>query len=345
MRTVDYSTLLGETATECGLDPDNIATAEFTALRGYHNKRLQTAWEYHYWPDLMRCEQRWFRPDWDSATAFTATLERYYPLTGKYYQALQASTNQAPADSDEVVNLTYWAECAEDYSADEYDNTADYVQGNQARYGRNFYQLFALTSTGNLPSDATKWGLLTRFDRYIAYEQTSQTKFEDVFGAYSDNPRLTTRNTELLKFRSNNGLQILSPADDAWIEFRLRRPALVGALYSSSTVYAVNRQMYYTTTTGAGNFYDCITATNAGESPETHPAKWSVVEIPLMFSSYLVYGATADYFRTEKQYDAAGEYAIKADGNGDDKPGELATQKTLLTDQQGDRQTTIVRTR
>lgn len=37
-----------------------------------------------------------------------------------------------------------------------------------------------------------------------------------------------------------------------------------------------------------GNFYQCVTATSAGESPATAPAKWSLVQIPARWRWLLV---------------------------------------------------------
>ena len=68
LRTVDYVDVLSGTADLCGLDRDNLATAEFRELRQTHDRRLQTAWEADIWPELVRVEKRYYRPLWAGGT-------------------------------------------------------------------------------------------------------------------------------------------------------------------------------------------------------------------------------------------------------------------------------------
>jgi hypothetical protein len=57
-------------------------------------------------------------------------------------------------------------------------------------------------------------------------------------------------------------------------------------------------QVYY-----AGDWYDCLAATNPGESPASHPAKWAKVEIPRLFERALVQGGFESSLLREGQHD------------------------------------------
>lgn len=43
----------------------------------------------------------------------------------------------------------------------------------------------------------------------------------------------------------------------------------------------------------SGDWYQCIVATSAGESPATNPEKWAKMEIPAIAEDYLVEKAVA----------------------------------------------------
>jgi len=85
----------------------------------------------------------------------------------------------------------------------------------------------------------------------------------------------------------------------------VRRSNLTGAVHSATATYAVGQQVYFTTTAGVGNFYDCATATSAGESPVSAAAKWTVVEIPYIFGQDLIWSAYADLLDADGQTDKA----------------------------------------
>lgn len=55
----------------------------------------------------------------------------------------------------------------------------------------------------------------------------------------------------------------------------------------------------------SGDWYECVTATNAGESPATHPAKWSKLPMPAFFSTAVVARAAAFLQEEEGQLDKA----------------------------------------
>lgn len=96
MDTTDFEDVLREACGEAGTDADNLAQPEFMAWRRFANRRLDVAWRYHYWPELGRCEQRFYRLPYDPSRAYAAAIagldnsanEVWWPLTGQYFVAL-----------------------------------------------------------------------------------------------------------------------------------------------------------------------------------------------------------------------------------------------------------------
>jgi hypothetical protein len=99
MERVDYQTVLEGVADLAGLDRDNVSNAEFGTLRGFCSRRLKTAWEHQLWPEVKRCEERWFRPFFDSGATYAAGAEVFDARVSNYFQALRS-----PSMGNSVTN-------------------------------------------------------------------------------------------------------------------------------------------------------------------------------------------------------------------------------------------------
>ena len=311
MRTCDYSDVLRGSAALAGFTMDDLGGPEFALFRTFHDRRLQLAWEIHRWPDLCRIEQRAFRAAYDvtGATTYAATTEVLDVATLQYFQALQTSTGKAPTINAQE-NSAYWALCKGSYQAYDWETGTDYPVGGQVRHpaDNNVYQcITAHTSGGSW--DATKWGVLTPFNRYIAYNQAGQTALGEVLFAFDRDPRVTTKLCPLPYTLSADGVQFATLRHTlayVWLQYRIQRPLLTGDAFDSTVVYASGQQMYYKASTGLGNFYTAVVTTTAGDTPESAPAKWSVVALPYIFRQYLMAAGYADWLTSDGQADKAG---------------------------------------
>lgn len=296
-----------------------VPTSRFAAIRGYLDRALQRLWEAEHWPDLVRLEARRYRDDWASGTTYsastsTAAVEVFFPATQLYYQSLQGSnTNHAPATQSGTTwteNSAWWAQSRTSYSGNDWVTGTVYVAGNIVRRTSGtsadyrWYQCHT-GHTAGASFDATKFCVLTEFDAYIGFTQTGQTAIGEVFNITAENPRVVRGLTEYKFWLSSNGVQLVSAPVEVWLEFRKRRPELTGDVWSSTATYTAGQQVYYTTSAGVGNFYDCVTATSAGESPVSAAAKWSVVEIPYIFGAAMTWHAYADLLAADGQADKA----------------------------------------
>lgn len=316
MLTVNYIDVLNKACDLTGLPrlAASLTTQDNAKLQTFISKRLENAVRYHFWPDWMRLEERWFKANYASGTTYAAPTTTsatiiYYPNSQKYYQNLVSTTGNAPAtltNGAYVTNLTYWAEAATAYSGSDWAASTAYTQGTIVRNPSDgyFYQCHT-AHTSSSSFDATKFGALVPFDRYIGFSQTGQTVIGDVIEVWNSSPRVYKGALEVGYELSQNGIQILDAYNSVWVWYRLVIPRLSGSTYSATATYAVGDQIYYSSATTAGNFYDCASATTAGQSPDTHASKWSIVNLPRMFEDYLGWGAYVDYLTGDGQMDKA----------------------------------------
>jgi hypothetical protein len=187
--------------------------------------------------------------------------------------------------------------------------------------------------------------LIVPFDAYVSYTQPGLNALGTVTAAYTANPRVTTRGHELNWSLSDNGVQVHSPCPFVWLDYRLRCVKLSGDIWRGDLGYAAGVQVYYSSPVTPDNFYTCVTATNAAESPDTTPAKWLVVAIPRIFHKYLVLGTAADWLKSGLNASNTTQELQQAQMMLGLAQAALDDQKALLVGQQGQRVKTQVVTR
>jgi hypothetical protein len=248
---------------------------------------------------------------------------------------MRASPN--PASSTGATCLGWWYPCQSSYSGTTWALGTAFAQGDVVYYAvDNNYYVCHTASTGNLPTDTSYFGPVIPFDKYIAYEQTGQTAIGEVRDVFNADPRVNRLFTPANWTLSTNGVQVPDGPATVWLEFRTRFKPLIGSDYSASTAYAVGDQILFNSSGSVLNFYECVTATSAGESPNTHASKWSIIEIPYLFQPYLVNGAYADFLKMDGQMDKAAAQDRMADEY-------LANELMKLHDQQPQYQRLSVR--
>ena len=326
MRTITFQSVLYGVVRALGYDPArDLTAARAGTLCEYINQRVIEGWKFDFFPEWTVTEQRLYRAVYASATAYTATTEVYFYPTTQYYQALQASTGQAPAllQADGVTyyeNGAYWALSAATYSASPWQPGIAYgvnSASNQLPYQVQnpndglCYQCIAAHTSGS-SFDATKWGVLTPLDKYVGYDQTGLTAIGEVKLAARRNPKVRTNNPGYLDFvPSDNGVQFDWRAPNVvWLQFRRRPPVFTTTLYSSGTAYAAGVTVY--DANGTGDCWTTTATTTAGQSPTSTPAKWSKVQFPAILGNFVKRAALSDALRDQKQTDRAAEELTEA---------------------------------
>jgi hypothetical protein len=310
MDTADFQDILDAAAGFCGLDRENLAPDEFADLRDYANNRLRFSWNYRAWFELKRSQQRYFRAIYDNATAYTATEEVFDPETQLYYQALRSTTGNPPSLSG-AENSAYWAEGADRYGGDNWESGADYEVGDKVRRQTDdrIYQCHTAHTSG-ASFDATKFGILTPFKRYVAFQQEGEDAIGQVIRVTDVDPEVRGDARDVRYFTTSSGVTVYEDLAYIWITFRLAAPVLKGKAFDEEAIYNEGQQVYYENreTLFAGNFYTALETTAAGDSPESEPAMWSVVEVPLRLSSFLQNGMAADWLTVNENPIIAGKH-------------------------------------
>jgi hypothetical protein len=323
MRTVNYSEILFGSAALAGYGPADLGAPEFALFRTFHDRRLQVAWEIHRWPDLCPIEQRQFRPNWSATTTYgtaapgtpntdNSANEVYDPPTQQYYQSLIAVNTGNPPSINGNENSAFWAVEKTGYNANQWTPGTAYLVGNQVTDPVNWYTWQCITAhTSNSTFDGVieqpNWGIVTPFNRYIAWAQAGQTAIGELFMATDKDPRMTTMLRRFGFMLSQLGAQFsVCTVAQPWIYYRIQRPVLTGNAYDPTVAYAAGAQMYYASVSGgAGNFYTATGTTAAGQNPVSNPSLWAVVALPYFLRGYLLEGGFVDWLMSDGQTEKA----------------------------------------
>lgn len=295
-----------------GMDPGrDLNAARFAAITEYVNQRLEEGWKFEFWPGCTLTDQRYYRPQWSVTEAVPAMAERFYVPAMNYYQALQGSTGQPPANFVNgvwVENSAYWAISAAQYFAGVWLPGTSYGlngDGSGLPYQVQnpndglFYQCIVAHVSG-ATFDATKWGVLTPLNKYVPFVQTGLPVIGEVKLASRRNPLVNTNNPGLLNYvPSNNGVQFDWRAPvSVWLTYRPPVPQFTSTIRLDTVSYASGTLIYDAATR------DCWTATAAiapGQSPTTTPNSWSRVLFPDFLGNFVKRAAFADTLRDQKQ--------------------------------------------
>lgn len=242
MQTVSYDQILRQVAQLLGEDATTFDAQRWREIRDAVNHALERWWTHAWWPVIMRVEQRPLRTPYSDTTTYAAGTEVWYEPAGKYYQSLRESTGNEPATYDGTEwneASTYWAECKRSYDADNYSATTAYAAGDQVFYPQTarWYQAFAST-TGNVPTDTTKWGELTVFVPSIPRTMAGYFTIGHVKAIYDLDPRQATHAAKL-DFTETHDAWMLHDVGYPlpWVEYRRRCPVLDAEVFSSTATY------------------------------------------------------------------------------------------------------------
>jgi hypothetical protein len=272
MRTVTFKSVLEFVARRAGLDPTTWGANTANDVVTFINNWTKTAWEWEFWPELTPCEQRAYRDAYDPTKAypaptFTVPQEVWFPAAQRYYQTLQATTNNPPAIQDPtsglwIANAPFWADSVAGFAygtpfgqmvpsplfGNDWQPNTVYVAGPNEVHrnpGDNrFYQCIVSHTSGSSFNPAD-WGLLTVFERYISLDQTGQTPIGEVHQVTRNNPRTSPRYPGPLTFLVNNRGILPAPVAGAqvWVEFRLRPNEFTWEEYDDQMTYALDSDM------------------------------------------------------------------------------------------------------
>jgi hypothetical protein len=326
VRTVTFQSVLNGAARLLGLDPvRDLNLQRAGTLAEYITTRCAEGWKFDFWPEWTVSERRAYRDNYSSVENITATMERWYVGAGNYYQALrdQSPAAQAPATFTSgawVENSAYWAECRRSYTADvTWQAGLAFTLGQKTQNPDDgeVYQCHTAHTAG-ASFDLTKFGKLTPFQKYVAYEQTAKTAMDEVKGIYRKDPRVIVGSAGSVGyFPTDLGIAIseATPPNLVWVEFRLRPPVFTATPYKVATTYAIGEAVYYAAT---GECYVSRKDANQNHSPaEVNSSWWSKQNLPLILAPFVKLAAAADGMMDQKQNDRAAQMLNGVPGSED----------------------------
>ena len=349
MRTVPFQTVLAGAHDVAGLELSDRSAEQLASAVRKLNRRVAKVWGYDRWADLCPTEMRLYRPEYAAATAYaaptvTSATEVFFQAAQKYYQALRATTGNAPATlsgSDYVVNAAYWAECQTGYSGADWATATAYTVGVQVRNpadGRYYACHTAHTSAG-ATLDATKFGVLTPFAAYVALDQVGKTAIGEVIRITASDPDVVPQNPGVIRhtLRRQGIVPLMTnPPVRVWVQFRLRKPVFTSVAWTTGA-YAAGAVAYVANADGASG--ECYTALQAGtnQPPAASPAYWQKLDFPEILQNFVIRAVGADLLRADGQSE-------KADREQGQAYAELSDDRDVEVDGQGISETTQVQT-
>ena len=165
---------------------------------------------------------------------------------------------------------------------------------------------------------------------FVSLSQVSETPIGEVFAVYNKSPKQNTDTQTYDWHISENGVQLSKPGQEVFVFFRKVAPEFAGELYSQDKSYNENDHVY---DNSHGNFYiaNQSVASGSNNSPFAQPSYWDLVNVPSIFTDYLIRGAYADYLRHNGELDRARVAESDARGALDHELLKLHTQQGQTT--------------
>lgn len=192
---------------------------------------------------------------------------------------------------------------------------------------------------GDTSKGAYVWGCLVQqitnvpvSDLLLPWQQTGEEAIDAVFDVYQASPSSAFYPRQQGYLLTQDGIQMINgawatyingvnqssiygilPCNPVFLFYRKYAPTYTGDDYSATATYAVDDQVYFTDSSDRGNYWKCVAATSAGESPSTTPSKWQVIPLYTVFLQYCIYRAYADWLTSDGQLDKADRASAMAD--------------------------------
>jgi len=184
--------------------------------------------------------------------------------------------------------------------------------------------------------ESNQWADICRLSPFTASIDANNVAFftpveesDEILGVFSRNPQETTKavqiNYQIYDSGSVRKVIINNQLASGFYLYRKDCPSFEGELYSPSVVYHQGVQVYFDSGSGtgsyvpvlgkpySGNFYTCtVVSTTAGQNPNSHPASWTKIEIPYIFSSFMSWASAANWMVSEGQIEEASVIEAKA---------------------------------
>lgn len=261
MTTVSAQELFRDVALILGWDPDNLSEREWMDIRDAVSVALKQAWEFAFWPDLMRKYHTALKPSWSAAyisafLTYDADTVLYDTFSQAYYQALVDTADKPTAWNSTTKEWEFtsgiWHPVPNTEATTTWDPDETYVLGDVVTFDDGTYVAMGTVGSGQINSPAlnpTGWHMLNDF-RY-AYDHTGWAGREPIglVQSITDNDPEEVRNASAFTFETFADKTVVQNPLSAkvWIKYRLNCPKLVGEAFTSSATHTeapLDQQIY-----------------------------------------------------------------------------------------------------
>lgn len=324
MRAVSFLSVYAGAADISGLDLADMSAEQLSSLVRKINRRLRKGWKFDRFPEINPVERRLYRPEYNSATAYpapttTAPSEVFFTPAGKYYQALRATTGNAPANlvaGVYVVDAAFWAESASGYSGNDWVTLTVYAVGDVVRNPAdgNYYACHTAHTAGASFSSAD-FGLLTPFAPYVSRDQAGETPIGEVLRLYARDPGVYRGTAGVIRHTvQQRGIVPLGccPMPAVWVQFRLRVPVFTNVEWAAATNYAINDVRYSPAAENCYRALNAIVGNPSNPRPEDDAANWKLIEFPEVLADFTMRAAGSDLLKADGQTEKAAREQAQA---------------------------------
>lgn len=242
IRTIYYSNVEAEVARRLRWDPRFLSDDEFEAIRDGISNALGEVWTFAEWPGIIQVEKILYAREWDDAATYSASAVVFHEPSGKYFQALVSDLTAEPTtwSGTEWVRADEWADWMPlDGSAREWSVATAYVAGDRVFYSPTgaTYQCHT-ASTGDLPTDQTKWGALVEYRTEAPLAAAGREEIGHVVSVTPQDPTLETPGTEVLhQIRGDKIRFVNCRLPWVWVKYFPPTPILDGQLWDPTKSY------------------------------------------------------------------------------------------------------------
>lgn len=104
MRRIPFRTVMEQALAVAGYNYSSAQAGQLESLCNYINMRVQSAWDWAPWPELVRIEERAFAAPYEASRTYGEGDVVWYAAEEAYFEALSTTQGNAP------TNATYWEE-------------------------------------------------------------------------------------------------------------------------------------------------------------------------------------------------------------------------------------------
>jgi hypothetical protein len=161
------------------------------------------------------------------------------------------------------------------------------------------FQAFGITITPNNPPGPNSF--------FIPWEQPGEHTIDAVFEVWGTNPNGFLPGARSAYQLTDYGIQFICTTwpSPVWLYYRVACPSVRATTYNPVLPYGTGRRVRFTNAQGIINIYTAKALILPGQSPDSLPALWELLEIPFLFLDYLIQQAFGDWLAMDGQADKA----------------------------------------